>query len=101
LYLEKLKKQFGMGIVVYNIRPVRLAYQPLANSTFLSEQIKPATSNQPPVLFSQNKSAPAMSHQPNEQADYSKENVYFSSLKYCNSVVFMPHVLCDANQFFN
>jgi hypothetical protein len=33
------------------------------NSTFLSEQ-----SNQPVVLFSQNKSAPATNRQPNEQA---------------------------------
>jgi hypothetical protein len=31
-------------------------------------QNKPATSNQPTVLFSQNKSAPAVSHQPTEQA---------------------------------
>jgi hypothetical protein len=32
----------------------------------------PATSqNQPAVLFSQNKPAPAISHQPTEQADYS------------------------------
>jgi hypothetical protein len=38
-------------------RPVRLAYQPPTNSTFLSEQ----TSNQPTVLFSQNRSAPATS----------------------------------------
>jgi hypothetical protein len=45
-------------------RPVRLAYQPPANSTLLSEQ----TSNQPTILFSQNKPAPAISHQPNEQA---------------------------------
>jgi hypothetical protein len=29
---------------------------------------KPATSNQPTVLFSQNKPAPAISHQPTEQA---------------------------------
>jgi hypothetical protein len=29
---------------------------------------KPATSNQPAVLFSQNKSAPAINHQPTEQA---------------------------------
>jgi hypothetical protein len=29
---------------------------------------KPATTNQPSVLFSQNKPAPAISHQPNEQA---------------------------------
>jgi hypothetical protein len=46
-------------------QPVRLAYQPPASSTFLSEQI----SNQPTVFFSQKKSAPAISHQPNEQAD--------------------------------
>jgi hypothetical protein len=47
-------------------RPVRLAYQPPANSTFLSE--KPVTGNQPTLLFSQNKPAPAISHQPTEQA---------------------------------
>jgi hypothetical protein len=29
---------------------------------------KPATTNQPAVLFSQNKPAPAISHQPTEQA---------------------------------
>jgi hypothetical protein len=47
------------------MRPVCLAYQPPAIITFLSEQ----TSNQPAVLFSQNKPAPAIRHQPNEQAD--------------------------------
>jgi hypothetical protein len=43
-----------------------LAYQPPASSTFLSQQ----TSHQQPakVLFSQNKPAPAISHQPTEQA---------------------------------
>jgi hypothetical protein len=45
-------------------RPVRLAYQPPASSNFLSEQ---TSHQQPAVLFSQNKSAPAISHQPNEQ----------------------------------
>jgi hypothetical protein len=34
----------------------------------LFSQNKPATNNQPAVLFSQNKSAPAIGHQPNEQA---------------------------------
>jgi hypothetical protein len=34
----------------------------------LFSQNKPVTSNQPAVLFSQNKPAPAISHQPNEQA---------------------------------
>jgi hypothetical protein len=43
-------------------RPVRLAYQPPASSTFLSEQI-----SHQQLLFSQNKPAPAISHQPNEQ----------------------------------
>jgi hypothetical protein len=33
----------------------------------LFSQNKPTTINQPAVLFSQNKSAPASSHQPNEQ----------------------------------
>jgi hypothetical protein len=43
-----------------------LAYQPPANRIFLSEQTshpEPASST-----FSQNKPAPAISHQPNEQA---------------------------------
>jgi hypothetical protein len=43
-------------------RPVRLAYQPPVNSTFLSEQ----TSNQATLLFSQHKPASTISHQPNE-----------------------------------
>jgi hypothetical protein len=43
-------------------RPVGLAYQSPANSTFLSEQ----TSHQQP---SQNKPAPVISHQSNEQED--------------------------------
>jgi hypothetical protein len=34
----------------------------------LFSQNKSATSNQPAVLFSQDKPAPAISHQPNEQA---------------------------------
>jgi hypothetical protein len=37
----------------------------------LFSQNKPAISNQPAILFSQNKPAPAISHQPNEQAEYS------------------------------
>jgi hypothetical protein len=41
-------------------RPVRLAYQPPASTTFL--QNKPATSNQSAILLSHNKSAPL--HQP-------------------------------------
>jgi hypothetical protein len=47
------------------LRLVRLASQPQVSSTFLSEQT--TTSNQPTLLFSHNKSAPAISHQPNEQ----------------------------------
>jgi hypothetical protein len=35
----------------------------------LFSQNKPAISNQSAVLFSQNKPAPAISHQPNEQAE--------------------------------
>jgi hypothetical protein len=37
-------------------------------SAVLFSHIKPATSNQPALLFSQNKPAPAISHQPTEQA---------------------------------
>jgi hypothetical protein len=45
---------------------MRMAYQP----PVLFYHNKPATSNQPTVLFSQNKPAPAISHQPTEQAPY-------------------------------
>jgi hypothetical protein len=41
-----------------------ISHQPAA----LFSWNKPATSNQPAVLFSQIKPAPAISHQPNEQA---------------------------------
>jgi hypothetical protein len=44
------------------LRPVRLAYQPPANNTFLSEQI----SNQPAVLLSEQTST---SHQPTSQTN--------------------------------
>jgi hypothetical protein len=49
-----------------NERPVRLAYQPPASSTFLSQQ----TSHQQPAssTFLSNKPAPGISHQPTEQA---------------------------------
>jgi hypothetical protein len=50
-----------------NKHPVRLAYQPPARVLFSHN--KPATNNQPAVLFSQNKPAPAISHQPTEQAE--------------------------------
>jgi hypothetical protein len=45
--------------------PVRLAYQPPANSIFLLEQ----TSHHQPANSNFNKPAPAISHQPNEQAE--------------------------------
>jgi hypothetical protein len=51
------------------LQPVRLAYQPPINNTFLSEQIihqQSATNNQPTILFSQNKPAPTTTHQPND-----------------------------------
>jgi hypothetical protein len=51
----------------------------------LFSQNKSATSNQPTVLFSQNKPAPAISHQPNEQA---------VGCKLRGSVVFSPVALC-------
>jgi hypothetical protein len=44
----------------------------------LFSQNKSATNNQPAVLFSQNISAPAISHQPNEQAD---------QVDHCNTVL--------------
>jgi hypothetical protein len=46
------------------LRPVRLAYQPPANSTFLSEQ----TSHQQPAISTFLSEQIIISHQPNEQA---------------------------------
>jgi hypothetical protein len=42
-----------------------ISHQP----TIFFYQNKPVTSNQPAIFFSQNKSAPAITHQPNEQAE--------------------------------
>jgi hypothetical protein len=50
---------FGDALVAWLI-----SHQP----TVLFSRNKPVTSNQPAVLFSQNKPAPAISHQPTEQA---------------------------------
>jgi hypothetical protein len=55
----------------------------------LFSQNKPTTSNQPAVLFSQNKPAPAISHQPNEQADAHTSrlcSVYLFFLTFCISL---------------
>jgi hypothetical protein len=70
----------GNYIVINGIR-TSIANSCLATSTFalfawlishqptvLFSQNKSATSNQPAVLFSHNKPAPAISHQPTEQA---------------------------------
>jgi hypothetical protein len=57
-----------------NQRHVRSAYQPPVSSTFLSEQ---TSHQQSAVLFSQNKSAPAISHQPSEQNLKLSENTEF------------------------
>jgi hypothetical protein len=48
-----------------DMRPVRLAYQPPASSTFLSEQ----TSHQQPANNTFLSEQTSTSHQPNEQAD--------------------------------
>jgi hypothetical protein len=58
-------------------QPVRSAYQRPASTTFLLEQTSQAT-----VLFSQNKPAPAISHQSTEQAAklYPKESNAWKSM---------------------
>jgi hypothetical protein len=63
LYLAR-SLLYHYTLICIRMQLVRLSYQPPASSTFLSQQ----TSHQPAVLFSQNKLAPAISHQPNEQA---------------------------------
>jgi hypothetical protein len=54
----------GFDFVFYSPLAPLISHQP---AVLLSHN-KPATSNQPAVLFSQNKPAPAISHQPTEQA---------------------------------
>jgi hypothetical protein len=50
--------------VIYTLFVWLISHQ----TVVLYPQNKPATGNQPAVLLSQNKPAPAISHQPNEQA---------------------------------
>jgi hypothetical protein len=67
---EVINFSSSLGQKEFNSLFVRLiSHQPAV--LFFSELFshnKPATSNQPIVFFSQNKSAPAISYQPNEQA---------------------------------
>jgi hypothetical protein len=50
---------------IYNLFAWLISHQPAV----LFSHNKPTTNIQPTVLFSQNKLAPAIGHQPNEQAD--------------------------------
>jgi hypothetical protein len=54
-----------------------ISHQP----TVLFSQNKPAITNQPAVLFSHNKPAPAISHQPNEQAGDTVPELYSLAAK--------------------
>jgi hypothetical protein len=58
-------QHFGPGHVTFINVQQQISHQP----TVLLSQNKSAISNQPTVLFSQNKPAPAISHQPTEQAE--------------------------------
>jgi hypothetical protein len=54
----------------YRHSPCSLGLSATSQQYFsLTTNQPPATSNQPAVLFSQNKPAPAISHQPTEQAE--------------------------------
>jgi hypothetical protein len=71
---EKKKKQTttcercwcGKRLRAKSSRPVRLAYEPPASSTFLSEQ----TSQEQPASSSFLSEQISISHQPNEQAEH-------------------------------
>jgi hypothetical protein len=67
---------------------VRSAYQSPASNTFLTEQI----SHQQAVLFSQNKSTPAISHQPNEQAGLVHESG--QAVASCEEKTACAHPVC-------
>jgi hypothetical protein len=57
------------GLRINSLFAWLISHQPAV----LFSQNKPATSNQPTVLLSQNESAPAISHQPTEQAESCKD----------------------------
>jgi hypothetical protein len=63
--LEKAVLDVFLGIKSCALFVWLISHQPAV----LFSQNKPAISNQPAVLYSQNKPAPAISHQPTEQAD--------------------------------
>jgi hypothetical protein len=62
------KEQCNITYSIYVLFVWLISHQPAV----LFSQNKPNTSNQLAVLFSQNKSASDISHQPNEQAVYTK-----------------------------
>jgi hypothetical protein len=61
----------------YRHSPCSLGLSATSQQYFsLTTNQPPATSNQPAVLFSQNKPAPAISHQPTEHADCFSPSTY-------------------------
>jgi hypothetical protein len=66
----------NIGIVLFKSRLGLFAWLISHQPAVLFSHNKSATSNQPAVLFSQNKPAPAISHQPTEQAvGWSNKNI--------------------------
>jgi hypothetical protein len=57
------------------VAPTLFAWLISHQTAVLFSQNKSAISNQPTVFFSQNKPAPAVSHQPNEQASCWTSNI--------------------------
>jgi hypothetical protein len=62
MMVQNLLNHFFLALI-FTLLAWLISHQPAV----LFSQNKPATNNQPTVLFSHNKSAPAISHQPNEQ----------------------------------
>jgi hypothetical protein len=65
--------------IFYSLFAWLISHQPAV----LFSQNKQATNNQPTVLFSQNKPAPAISHQPTEQAASLSKWKLNIALKFC------------------
>jgi hypothetical protein len=69
LKCQSLLQKGGFAVVTLCLYMALFAWLISHQPAVLFSHNKPATSNQPAVLFSQNKSAPAINHQPTEQAN--------------------------------
>jgi hypothetical protein len=86
--LPQAKSRSRISSIINALFAWLISHQP---AVFFSHN-KSATSNQPVVLFSQNKPAPAISHQPTEQAARQESMARSSSPIKHTTVAHLPNV---------